>query len=1389
MMGLCISFPAYFQAQPNSYHFKKIGVESGLSHPSVTSIIQDTAGYLWLSTQFGLNRYDGRRFDVFTQTFQSKSGLQSSLIQGVYQDSRGRIWVGTRTKGLHRFLPETETFRHYSIPHKGERIMDAPIILEDSFNTLYIGTNRKGVFYLDATRDSLISLENYPGFPSRLRNTQIFAMFEDRQQKLWIGTKKMGIFILHRDRKTWEEIPSLTSNPRLEGTQNIRSFFQDKAGNMWVGTERGIYIQNGSSENFVHLEVPDVTEPIRGDVYIRCMYQDRKGYIWVGTEGGLFVLNMSDSSFTTFLNDPNFQGSISNNTITCILEDESGVLWVGTDNGGLNLLEDRQNPFHYYGFEAYSKEKPLNLPAVRTLTQTAGGQFLIGSNAAGLRFCDSSYKNCTSIYSTHPEIPEVFEDKIYDTHRDKKGKLWIGGIRHQLYQYFPKENRLKPYTFSPCETEEEPHDNSLGINYLDFYQDPEGGLWVCLLTEGETFNNDPLVGGILKYSPEKDSFICWTEEVLYADKIPLQNVYTMAIQDSVYWIGTPEGLYSLNIKNGDIQHFQADPHNPKGLNNAHIRRLYLDDQGILWIGSLQYLNSLNTHTGEWNRYVDRNRWLEGGVMAFEGDNDGNLWISTQQGLIKKNPKNAFTNYSGSDGLMPLQEFTMYTSYKNPNTGKIFFGGASGFIGFQPKDIKESTFEPRMSISRLTALRDEKSGESYKRTEYTLINKNSIELSHLDRILNFEISALNFYKGSKNQFKYRLIGFQEEWVELGNENKFTLTNLDYGTYWLEVMGSNNDGLWNPKPKRFKITILAPWWLQNWAIAIYSILLAYMLIGVYSLYKQREKKRIQRKQKELELENLKKLDKLRSQFFTNISHEFRTPLTLIEGPALEYLQRVETEGSIKLGKMHGKRFLEQILYNCSKLLRSINQLMKLSQIEAGTLSLEVSKQNLGSILQRFFAQFESLSERKNIRFELKAPQNDLEVYVDVEKFDIILQNLLGNAFKFTPTFGIVELRVIPTDHFLKIEVFNSDSFIPAEDLDKIFGRFYQSHFSNASVSEGTGIGLALVKELVELHRGQVSVESHKSQGTTFTVFLRRGKAHFSPEEITIQHISPVKKPVIYPESILLDSSHQSTGIAKRRVLIVEDNESMRDFLYQILHPTYEILQSENGKDGWHKIVKEMPDLVISDVMMPKMEGTALCEKVKSDSRTKHIPIILLTAKEDKSDRLKGLSAGANLYMGKPFLPEELRLNILNLLNQNQNVTGFRDRYISPEDVLDTSKESSLGERTYTSRKEQDFLKEVIKHIEQNLDNSSFGVEELGQSLGISRVHLYRKIKKITGTGPNELILDIRIRYAKELLNSTSKQISEIAYLVGFSSPSHFSERFKKREGIGPKAFRNG
>ena len=1378
-ISVCIS-SVYGQNQP--YKFKQITVESGLSHASINHIIQDQAGCIWFATQFGLNRFDGKRFDKFLPNSREKNSLKSWFIQTIYQDSKGQLWVGTHVKGLHRFQAESQDFVQYKIPHKGEVIFDARVILEDNEGLLLIGTSKKGLYFLDPTLDKLLPISQITPIPKALKHAKINTLLLDNTHQIWVGTQEHGLFIWSKDRKNWTHIPFLLKGDDPNGSENIRTLYQDKESVIWMGTERGLFYRRKKEEDFHHLNMPDFTVPQIGNIYVRSILEDSYGKLWVGAEGGLYLFHKEDSTFSSFLHDPDNSHSISNNDIISIMEDRSGVLWLGLDNGGINYLDERENPFHFLGSQKYSEGLPLDVQMARSITQLRDGRFLVGTMNGGLRYCNSSYQDCEIFIRSTPNIPIEFSNKIYSTWQSREGKVWVADEDNEIFQFFPEERRLIPYSYSLCQSLSPAVDKNLGINYFDFYEDPMGQLWALSLSK------DQRPGGVYAYLAEQDSFVCWKEIIPFSHLIPSQDIYSMAIQGDIFWLGTTEGLFKLDTQNGNLEHFSKKAGDINGLNNNHIRRLHLDQQGILWIGSLAQLHTLNTHTGEWESRVDPKGWLGGGVMAIEEDDRGNIWLSCQQGILKAHYSGDIVAYGIEDGLKPVHEFYMYSSFKNPNTGHIMFGGGGGFISFHPDSVRENPYTPPVVISKLTKYQYKRKGELLSKKEVPLIGKKELTLSYSDRILIFEVAALNYYKGNKNQHKYKLEGFQEDWIELGNENKFTLTNLDPGGYTLLVKGSNNDGKWNEHPTQLSIKVLPPWWKTLEAYFAYLLLTVSALsLGIFLVHKKVIEKNKQ-ELRDFELTKLKELDSQRSQFFANISHDFRTPLTLIETPVREQLNILQNEGELYFGRSSGKKFFTRILRNCSSLMFRINQIMKLSQLESGLLPLKASKQDLVVMLEHIYAQFESLAEKRKIEFSLQSDQEELMVYMDAEKMETIFLNLMSNAFKYTPIGEKITINLTSSKEKAEVAISNTGIEIPMEDLPHIFERFIQGRNFSPDTHQGLGIGLAVVKELVELHKGNIRAECNPKNSTCFILTLPLGNKHLSTEEIEVKHStqklsnSPIVHHIHQEELNLIPSNGH--GFEEAQILVVEDNRDMRQLIKEILEPKYKVSFAVDGLKGWEKAIHNIPGLIISDVMMSGMDGIELCKRLKEDSRTSHIPLILLTAKNEESARLEGLKSGADNFLSKPFKGEELHIRINNLLEKQRKIQQFIERKIH----FQIPAEAWLDAKGILNRKDKEFIQLLVKVVEQNLDNSSFGVEDLSKQMGYSRVHLFRKLKAIADTKPLEFIQKIRLTHAAQLLLHEDMGISEVAYSVGFSSPSHFGDRFRRHFEMTPTEFRN-
>ena len=1362
------------------YKFKKITEKGGLSHASINHMMQDEMGYLWIATAFGLYRYDGKSFDKYSLTPNNPNGLKSTTIHRVYQDSKGNIWVGTQTNGLHRFNPESQSFTHYPFLTQKGLPVDGRVILEDHLGTLFVGTRKRGLCYLDSTLNRVLSISHISGTPKILSSARIYTLMEDRENRLWIGTHKHGIFIWNRDQKIWEHIPSLSKNKALRGDEHIRSLYQDKESSIWVGTEAGLFFWDEKIGAFHRLDLPDYTVPQIGNIYIRSMVEDSYGKLWIGSEDGLYLFQREDSSVVSYLHDPENAYSIKNNGVISLIEDNSRVLWLGLDNGGINYIDERENPFHFLGSNQYRSSKPLDLQMVRGLTQLKNGKFLVGTMKGGLRFCDASYQNCQIFQRTTPGIPPNFNNKIYSTWEDPQGQLWAADEDCEIFQVLPKEEKVVPYTYNPCPAIDSLIDKNLGIDYFDFYQDPGGGLWAFTLTKGQN------PGGIYHYLPDQDSFVCWQEVVPNAHLVPSQDIYALLIQENIFWIGTADGLFKLDSQKGSLVHFEENLGDSNSVSTNHVQFLRLDQNGILWVGGPHFLNTLDTHTGEWARHMDPLAWLNEGVKGLEEDHRGNMWICTQQGILKSKNPGEFIPFGPEDGLEPIYKFHMQAGYRNPFSGHIMFGGGSGLIFFHPDSVFENTTPPPVQISRLTKYTYQKKGKSFKQEELYFSDQDQLTLSYLDKILIFEIAVLNYFKRNKNLHKYKLDGFQEDWIHLGTENKFTLTNLDPGKYTLLVKGSNSDGVWNEEATRLEIKILPPWWKSPWAYWGYLLLALATLYFSLLLFRKRETQKSLQLQKEFEIEKLKELDAQRSRFFADISHDFRTPLTLIETPVREQLSRLQEEGRIEFTPASGKDFFTRILRNCANLLKLINQILNLSQLEAGLLSLKASEQDLLSLLQQAHRQFESLADRRNIEFTLEADRQELKAYLDKEKIEMVFQNLLGNSFKFTPQGGKIRIQVFTQAEAVEIHIANSGKSIPQEELSRVFDRFFQGSNKAEDSSQGTGIGLAIVKELVELHKGSILAESPSPELTNFRLRLLLGKAHLGTEEIAVQAAPhrgkeiPISQEQLLLEGPLLDEEKEDREF---HVLVAEDEVDMRQLMNEILAPSFKVSFAIDGQEAWEMAKKEIPDLIISDLMMPNLDGNELCQRLKGDLRTSHIPVIVLTAKNEDPARLDSLRQGADIFLTKPFSPEELRLNMSNLLDRQKKIQKYLQRRLfrqSPSQKWHEMKET-LGET------DQKFIQLLIKVVEENLDNPSFSVEELSKKVGYSRVHLFRKLKAIADTKPLDFIQNIRLAHAAQLLVNEDLGIAEIAYSVGFSSPSHFGDRFRRLYQMTPSTYR--
>jgi signal transduction histidine kinase/DNA-binding response OmpR family regulator len=962
-----------------------------------------------------------------------------------------------------------------------------------------------------------------------------------------------------------------------------------------------------------------------------------------------------------------------------------------------------------------------------------------------------------------------------------------------------------------------------GLNYL--FEDQQGVLW-CLVTDD---NNDLIT---YQFCKEKEQFISLIEAECHLISRYLNIMY----QDGkgVLWFGSQKGglVKYANIHNGISEReatickrYSGDPENAMSIYGKHISSIVEDKTGIIWIGTNKGLFEFNPDTEIFHLYDKKDGIISGEIISLVEDEKGRIWLATNKGISKFEPDTKrFKNYDKDDGL-PTIEFGPGAACIS-STGTIYFGGKSGFITFHPDSLKDNTYIPQLSITKFQIFNKTILPTSDSPLQKSISYTKELILSHDQDVFSFEFTGLDFTNAKKNKYAYKMEGIDPDWVFTNSDRRYaTYTKLPPGDYLFRIKGSNNDGLWNEVGTTLKVIILPPWWKTNLAYFIYIFFILSAFFAAWRLQTNRLKIKHRMEIEHLQVEKLAELDRMKSQFFANISHEFRTPLTLILGP----LEKI-ISGSLRSNLTEQYKIMRR---NAKRLLQLINQILDLSKLESGKLRLHASPVKIALLLRRIVQQFESQALIRHIRLELNTDSGETVVYLDQDKFETIIENLLSNAFKYTPDGGeiLVDLNIVTpeieqnqrkyidyeqnsaeVDHSCKqqngsiiITIFNTGLPIPAGDIDRIFDRYYQAKDRPNEYSGGTGIGLALTKELVILHHGEIRVNSKRTDDvavseqqkkhikspnnllgkTTFTILLPMGKEHLSEDEIDDSVVSIEEIMDKIPDRS--DSAEEKSKITKQDsvsgqkdkplILIVEDNSDLRQYLAESLDYSYKIIEAEDGQKGFDMTIRFIPDLIISDVMMPVIDGFKLCQNIKSDERSSHIPFILLTARAAKEDRIVGLETGADDYISKPFDSQELLLRVKNLIRQRRLLAKRFSSSVGlrPEDIT-------------VSSADKRFLQKALEIIELHMADPSYQVNDFIREMNFSRSQFHRKIKALTDQSAAEFMRAVRLNRAAQLLKQKMDNISQVAYAVGFKNPSHFATSFRAFFGVSPKDYLN-
>lgn len=1358
---------------PEKIQFKNFTREQGLSNGFVQTILQDGKGFLWAGTVDGLNRYDGRKFKVFKHSPGDPNSLGSNTVLGLYEDKSGILWIGTEGGGLNRYNREQENFTKFIINREDSSSVANTVmtIYEDSYGVLWIGSLTSGLYTFDRKTELFTRYKNIPEDSNSLSDNRVWPIYEDSKGNIWIGTLYGGLNRFDREEQKFTRYLYNPADPDSRSNMTILSIRGDNSGTLWLATFGGglnkfIFKDDNHPpvvENFSY----NPKNPFSpNDNCIASLYIDNNNILWLGTlQGGLnrtisSIYDNSSLSFISYKHDPIDQSTLQNNNIACIYQDNSGLLWLGTWGGGLSLLNTQKKQFRSF---THDPENPLSLSSndVTAIYEDRSGILWIGTRDAGLNKWDR-VKNEFTCYKNIPNDPNsLSNDRITDIYEDRAGILWVATYSEGLNKFDRRAEKFFTYKYDPL--------NPDGITdnmITSIAEDKSGVLWI-----GTNFN------GLIRFEKESGHFKHFKYDPDKSNSLSSNVIGTLYYDNSgILWIGAGVGgLDAYDLQKDKFVNYKNDPANPNSLSANTVSTLYEDKNSTFWIGTTNGgLNKFNKENGQFRHFKMDGGLVSDAVNQILEDNHGNLWISTRNGLSKFDPETeTFRNYDVEEGL---QSIGLGVGCKS-KTGELIFS-SDGFIIFHPDSIKDNAHIPPVYITDFYLFNkpvpigyDSLNGRTI--LSKSIINCEEIELNYDDKVFSFEFAALDFHAPNKNKYAYIMEGFDKDWTYVDASYRLiTYTNLDPGDYVFRVKGSNNDGYWNEAGTSLKIIILPPWYQTTWAYLIYFLFIGSIIYFVWKEKLRRIKIRNEYEMSRFEAQKLHEVDELKSRFFTNISHEFRTPLTLILGPVKQIIERIKDEKT--------KSELSLVHKNANKLLVLVNQLLDISKLESGNMKLQTVPQNIVPLVKALTSSFTSYAERKQITLNFNSTENEIIVYVDSEKFEKIITNVLSNAFKFTPEGGRIEIIINRKDNYVIVSVSDTGVGIQKEKMSKIFDRFYQVDGSHTREQEGTGIGLSLTKELIELHKGKIEVESEAGKGSTFRISLPLGKDHLKPEEI-IAESEKVEIMMNEPEQDIerkVKSKFDIELLGKDSIpllLIVEDNYDVRFYIKDNLNKEYRVLEAVDGEDGWEKAIEQIPDLIVSDVMMPKMDGFELCTKLKTDERTSHIPVILLTAKAAKENKLAGYETGADDYIMKPFEPDELRARIKNLIQQRKRLHEHFQR----KGMLE------LNDKKITSV-DKKFLLKALEVIHINISDNSFTVEKFADNLAVSRSLLHKKVVALTGEPPRDFIRRIRLKKAAELIEKKFGNLSEIALEVGFDNPAYFSEAFKKQFGVAPSQY---
>jgi len=1311
------------------FRFVHYDVSNGLSGNCVRALAQDSHGFIWFGTDNGLNRFDGYAFKVFKTVPDDPTSLGSNYIYALHEDRQKTLWIGTEI-GVYIYVPEKEEFLYFGgQTENGVTIQSfVTAIAEDQRGNIWFSTLGQGVFSYDREQKSLKQyLQSTTNHSASLTSDNICCIFVDADDVVWAAPQNMGRELNRYDASEGVFHPYALKMPAAQqNTYAVYDMADFGDGYLWLGTwVNGLCRLNKKTGEINIYLAPECNN---GAFHIHSLSVYTPDILLVGSDDGLHYFHTKTGEYKLMTSTEFNDKGLSDKFIYPICQDKEGGIWIGTYYGGVNYSPPEKGYIEGYTHSNYKNSVNGNI--ISKFCEDGKGNVWIGSDDGGLSYFDTDTKKFTSY------MPESGRNSLsyHNIHALflENDKLWIGTYSGGLNILDLKTKHFKHYDQSSTNL------RSLDNNSLyAIYRDSEERIWVGSMQ------------GIMYYNRGSDDFT----------RAKFTNTTTVDIVDdghSSVWFGTGgKGLFHYNQRTREWKQYIYDVNDPQTIPSNLVNCLGVDSKGQFWVGTDNGLCYYDRAADHFVRVPLNSPSISVSDIIADGEY---LWLPTTNGLVRFSVDDcSYRVFTQTDGFQSDQ-FTVKASMLS-RSGKMYLGTINGFNVVDPQTITVNSCMPPVHITNLQIFNRDEPIQPDGILSHSIEYMDGIELTYKQNVFSIEYAALSYSAPEKNQYKYKLEGFDKEWNIVGNQRKATYTNLPAGRYLFHVIASNNDGVWNEKGATMQILIHPPFWKTSWAYLFYILLV--LAIAGYIIYLQR--KRTERKHKarirKLHTEKEKELHEAKINFFTLIAHEIRTPVSLIIGP----LEKIMDNTEVLPGPVQSD--LKIIDRNSQRLLSLVNQLLDFRKAEQGAFIIRFNRQDIQELLQNIYIRFKPMVEQKGITFEFELPEQPVMATVDPEAVTKIVSNLLTNALKYGKKKIVLSCAVV--EEQLRIQVTDDGQGIQSNEMNNIFRPFYQVAQNNVG---GTGIGLSLVKLLVDAHHGTVEVNSRPNEITSFAVYLPVDQLEENPRQ-EAESQQETGNLVIPERSTAPNSARQST------LLIVEDNAEMRNFLCENFEWNYRILLAENGKEGLEHLKKHQVDIIISDVMMPVMDGITFSRKVKDELQYCHIPLILLTAKTDIDSKVSGIQSGADAYIEKPFSPQILRAQVENLLNSRQTLRKkFSEMPFVPLDSVAENKADEI------------FLTKLNKIIEKNISNMDFSIDMLAEQLCISRSGLFAKIKNLVGMTPNELIQLIRLKKAAELLATREFRINEICYQVGFNNPSYFSKCFHKQFGVLPKDFIN-